>query len=89
MALVDADEDSAAMVRRIAAKSEAANEAARAKRIKEEEDAKNSAGNGQSLVTTGLVGSVVLSLPFFLPNLIRLGKKITSGGADDGYGSKK
>jgi hypothetical protein len=89
MALVDADEDSAAMVRRIAAKSEAANVAARTKKIKEEEDAKNNAGKGQNLVATGLVGSVVLSLPFFLPNLIRLGKKVASGGEDDGYGKKK
>ena len=87
MALVDADEDSTAMVRRIAAQSEAANAAARAKKVKEEEDAKNNSGAGQNLVAAGLVGSVALSLPFFLPNLIRLGKKLSSGGKNDGYGN--
>jgi len=86
-ALVDANEDSAAMVRRIAANSEAANVAAKAKKLKEEQDAKNNADSGKNLVAAGLVGSVALSLPFFLPNLIRLGKKLGSGGENDGYGS--
>jgi len=87
LALVDANEDSAAMVRRIAANSEAANVAAKAKKLKEEQDAKNNADSGKNLVAAGLVGSVALSLPFFLPNLIRLGKKLGSGGENDGYGS--
>ena len=32
-----------------------------------------------------LLGSVVLSVPFYYKNLLRLGTKIASGGKEDGY----
>eukprot|EP00586_Coscinodiscus_wailesii_P011896 CAMPEP_0172490642 /NCGR_PEP_ID=MMETSP1066-20121228/21148_1 /TAXON_ID=671091 /ORGANISM="Coscinodiscus wailesii, Strain CCMP2513" /LENGTH=162 /DNA_ID=CAMNT_0013259215 /DNA_START=126 /DNA_END=614 /DNA_ORIENTATION=+ len=74
-------------VKRIAAQSAAANEAARAK--KEKEAAAKAEGGGTNLVGLAAAGGVVLTLPFFLPNLQRLGTKLGSGGESDGYGKKK
>jgi len=42
---------------------------------------------GKKLVPLIGFGGIALSVPFFLPNLIRLGKKVGSGGEDDGYGN--
>ena len=50
--------------------------------------AKEDAEKNKQLIPTILGGGLLLSLPFFLPNLMRLSKKIGSGGEDDGYGSK-
>jgi len=50
---------------------------------------KENAANGQKLVPLVLFGGTALSIPFFFPNLLRLGTKITSLGEDDGYGKKK
>lgn len=88
-AAVSADESAEDMVERIAAKSAAANEAARAKAAAAEQKKIEGADSGKVLVPAFLLGSVGLSLPFFLPNLIRLGKKVASGGEDDGYGNKR
>ena len=81
------DESSVDLVQRIAAQSAAANAAARAKAELEQQN-KEGAGKSQALVPAFLFASVGLSLPFFLPNLLRLGTKIMSGGKDDGYGRK-
>mmetsp|Transcript_24399 Transcript_24399/g.51500 ORF Transcript_24399/g.51500 Transcript_24399/m.51500 type:complete len:151 (-) Transcript_24399:179-631(-) len=54
----------------------------KARKLKAKEDAENA----KKLVPTILFGGVALSVPFFLPNLLRLGKKFISGGKDDGYG---
>lgn len=88
-AAVSADESAEDMVERIAAKSAAANAAARAKAAAEEQKKIEGADSGKILVPAFLLGSVGLSLPFFLPNLIRLGTKVASGGEDDGYGKKR
>jgi hypothetical protein len=88
-AAVNPDESAEDMVERIAAKSAAANEAARAKAAAAEQKKIEGADSGKVLVPAFLLGSVGLSLPFFLPNLIRLGKKVASGGEDDGYGTKR
>ena len=77
------------MVKRIAAQSASANAAARVKAEEQEKKDKEAGEQGKILVPAFLLGSVGLSLPFFLPNLIRLGKKTASMGEDDGYGNKK
>lgn len=84
------DESADDMVKRIAAQSASANAAARAKAEKEKlEKESGSGGNSsQALVPAFLLASVGLSLPFFLPNLLRLGTKVMSGGENDGYGNK-
>ena len=41
--------------------------------------------NARKLVPTILIGGTLLTVPFFLPNLLRLGKKLSSGGDSDGY----
>mmetsp|Transcript_4047 Transcript_4047/g.4431 ORF Transcript_4047/g.4431 Transcript_4047/m.4431 type:complete len:146 (+) Transcript_4047:96-533(+) len=56
-------------------------EAAERKRKQAEDSAK-----GQQLVPAVLFGGTLLSVPFFFPNLLRLGTKLISGGEDDGYG---
>lgn len=84
-----ADESAEDMVARIAAQSAAANEAARAKAEKESaEKAKAKEGSSGLVLGAGAAG-VALTLPFFLPNLLRLGSKLGSGGEDDGYGARK
>mmetsp|Transcript_11666 Transcript_11666/g.12531 ORF Transcript_11666/g.12531 Transcript_11666/m.12531 type:complete len:156 (-) Transcript_11666:104-571(-) len=55
----------------------------KARKIKAKEDAEN----GKKKIPYILGGGFLLSLPFFLPNLLRLGKKLGSGGKDDGYGN--
>uniref|UniRef100_A0A7S0GCP1 Uncharacterized protein n=1 Tax=Proboscia inermis TaxID=420281 RepID=A0A7S0GCP1_9STRA len=55
----------------------------KARKLKQKEDSANS----KKLVPLVLFGGSALSIPFFLPNLIRLGKKLGSGGKDDGYGN--
>ena len=83
------DESSVDLVQRIAAQSAAANAAARAKAELEQQNRESADGKSQqALVPAFLFASVGLSLPFFLPNLLRLGTKIMSGGKDDGYGRK-
>jgi hypothetical protein len=82
-----ADNDADDVVKRIAAQSAAVNEAARAKKAKEAP--KEKGDGGKSLVGLAAAGGVVLTLPFFLPNLMRIGTKLTSGGEDDGYGKKR
>jgi hypothetical protein len=84
-----ADESADDIVKRIAAKSAVANEAARAKALDEEKKKEEGKDAGKLLVPAFLLGGVGLTLPFFLPNLIRLGKKTSSLGEDDGYGNKK
>jgi hypothetical protein len=84
-----ADESADDIVKRIAAKSAVANEAARAKALDEEKKKEEGKDAGKLLVPAFLLGGVGLTLPFFLPNLIRLGKKTASLGEDDGYGNKK
>lgn len=54
----------------------------KARKLKAKEDGEK----GKKLLPLILFGGVGLSVPFFLPNLIRLGKKVSSGGEDDGYG---
>jgi len=49
--------------------------------------AKQNAENGKKLVPAILGGGLLLSVPFFFPNLVRLAKKTASLGEDDGYGS--
>mmetsp|Transcript_45549 Transcript_45549/g.138428 ORF Transcript_45549/g.138428 Transcript_45549/m.138428 type:complete len:155 (-) Transcript_45549:1202-1666(-) len=84
-----ADESSDDMVARIAAKSVAANEAARLKKEKEDAaKAKGKESGGIAVLGVGAAG-VALTAPFFLPNLLRLGSKLSSGGEDDGYGAKR
>ena len=83
------DESADDMVKRIAAQSASANAAARAKAEKEKLVKESGGGNSsQALVPAFLLASVGLSLPFFLPNLLRLGTKVMSGGENDGYGNK-
>ena len=84
-----AEESADDLVKRIAAKSAAANEAARAKALTEEQKKEDGKDAGKLLVPAFLLGGIGLTLPFFLPNLIRLGKKGASLGEDDGYGNKK
>ena len=80
-----ADQSSDDMVARIAAQSVKANEAARTKKEKDEAaQAKSKEGVNPALLVGG--GGLALSLPFFLPNPLRLGTKLGSGGEDDGYG---
>jgi len=55
----------------------------KARKIKAKEDAEN----GKKKIPYILGGGFLLSLPFFLPNLLRLGQKLGSGGKDDGYGN--
>lgn len=86
--VVLSDESAEDMVARIAAKSAAANEAARAKADKEAAQ-KAGAKDGSSNLVLGVgAAGVALTLPFFLPNLLRLGSKLSSGGEDDGYGKR-
>mmetsp|Transcript_8237 Transcript_8237/g.16496 ORF Transcript_8237/g.16496 Transcript_8237/m.16496 type:complete len:152 (-) Transcript_8237:57-512(-) len=68
-------------VARIAARSEAENALAREKEaaLKAKNTGKSDDG-ASGLVLGVLGGGVALSLPFFLPNLIRLGKKLGGGG---------
>jgi len=81
-----AEESADDLVARIAAKSVAANDAARVKREADEaKRLKDKEGGGSLVLGVGAAG-VVLTLPFFLPNLLRLGSKLGSGGKDDGYG---
>jgi len=83
-----ADESAEDMVARIAAKSAAANDAARAKAEKEAAQKAGAKGGSSNLVLGAGAAGVALTLPFFLPNLLRLGSKLGSGGEDDGYGSR-
>ena len=53
------------------------------------EKRKQDAEKGKSLVPAVLGGGLLLSLPFFFPNLLRLGTKLSSLGEDDGYGRKR
>jgi hypothetical protein len=46
---------------------------------------KENSVNARKLVPGILFGGTALSVPFFLPNLLRLGKKFMSFGDDDGY----
>ena len=86
--VVLSDESAEDMVARIAAKSAAANDAARAKADKEAAQ-KAGAKDGSSNLVLGVgAAGVALTLPFFLPNLLRLGSKLSSGGEDDGYGKR-
>ena len=57
----------------------------KARKLKAKEDAENA----KKLVPAVLLGGTALSVPFFLPNLLRLGKKFVSLGNDDGYGNPK
>ena len=50
---------------------------------------KEDAENARKLVPAVLFGGTALSVPFFFPNLVRLGKKFVSLGKDDGYGGPK
>jgi hypothetical protein len=84
-----ADESAEDMVARIAAKSAAANEAARQKAEKEAATKAQAKEGSSSLVLGAGAAGVALTLPFFLPNLLRLGSKLSSGGEDDGYGARK
>lgn len=84
-----ADESAEDMVARIAAKSAAANEAARAKAEKEAASKAQAKEGSSSLVLGAGAAGVALTLPFFLPNLLRLGSKLSSGGEDDGYGGRR
>lgn len=52
------------------------------RKLKQKEDAENA----RKLVPGILIGGTALSVPFFLPNLLRLGKKFISLGENDGYG---
>ncbi|GMH86392.1 hypothetical protein TrVE_jg7877 [Triparma verrucosa] len=74
------DADTEASMRRIAEKSEAANalerEKDKARAAKQEKDKEG----GSTLVIGVAGGGLALSIPFFLPNLIRLGKKLSGGG---------
>lgn len=49
---------------------------------------KEDAENARKLVPAVLFGGTALSVPFFFPNLVRLGKKFISFGKNDGYGGK-
>ncbi len=49
---------------------------------------KEDAENARKLVPAVLFGGTALSVPFFFPNLVRLGKKFISLGKNDGYGGK-
>ena len=84
-----ADESAEDMVARIAAKSAAANEAARLKAEKEAASKAQAKEGSSSLVLGAGAAGVALTLPFFLPNLLRLGSKLSSGGEDDGYGARR
>jgi len=55
----------------------------KARKLKAKEDGEN----GKKKIPYILGGGFLLSLPFFLPNLLRLGTKLGSGGKDDGYGN--
>lgn len=88
--VAQADDTEDAMVK-IAAKNKAKlaeeKELAREKlktQIKEEEDP------SEKFKKIALVGGggVVLSVPFYYRNIIRLFTKVSSGGADDGYATK-
>ena len=48
---------------------------------------KEDAENARKLVPGILIGGTALSVPFFFPNLVRLGKKFISLGNNDGYGN--
>jgi len=80
----DADD----VVARIAAQNAAKAAAAREQAAVEASKPKKEPTDGKSLVLGAAGASVALSLPFFLPNLLRLGTKLASGGKNDGYGSK-
>merc|ERR1719311_1770916 len=77
---------------RIAAKTTAANEAAKAARVRapptgaellaKQEESKNK-------ILLVAVGGSALSIPFFFKNLQRLATKVATGGQDSGYGSAK
>merc|ERR1712087_134922 len=54
------------------------------KERKQKEDAENA----RKLVPAVLFGGTALSVPFFFPNLVRLGKKFISLGKSDGYGGE-
>mmetsp|Transcript_11259 Transcript_11259/g.23856 ORF Transcript_11259/g.23856 Transcript_11259/m.23856 type:complete len:99 (-) Transcript_11259:272-568(-) len=54
----------------------------KARKLKQKEDSENA----KKLVPAILIGGTALTVPFFLPNLLRLGKKFASLGEDDGYG---
>ena len=53
----------------------------KARKLKKKEESENA----RKLVPTILIGGTLLTVPFFLPNLLRLGKKLLSGGESDGY----
>ena len=54
------------------------------RKLKQKEDTENA----RKLVPAILFGGTALSVPFFFPNLVRLGKKFISSGKNDGYGGK-
>jgi len=56
-------------------------------RPKEEKDAEQ-AGKFSGVLYAG-GAAVALSVPFYFANLQRLGTKVISGGADDGYGNQR
>ena len=72
LALAEVSDDTSSSVAAIAARSAAANEAARVKAEQEKAKKEKDAGSGGILVGTALGGGLLLSLPFFLPNLLRL-----------------
>merc|ERR1712224_783562 len=80
-------DDSDDMIARIAAKNAKLAEEERNKAPgKTEEEEAEERENSKKLIGGALVGSVVLSVPFYYKNLQRLGTKIASGGEDSGYG---
>lgn len=71
-AFADVSDDTSSSVAAIAARSAAANAVARDKAEKEKAKKEKEAGSGGVLVSTVLGGGLALSLPFFLPNLLRM-----------------
>ena len=51
--------------------------------------AEEQSAEGKTLVIGALLGSVVLSVPFYWKNVVRLVTKVSSGGTDDGYNTYK
>lgn len=83
-------DDTDDMVARIAAKNALAVQKERdAAGSIDSKSAEQQTEEGKGLVGTFLLGSVVLSVPFYFKNLQRLFIKITSGGKDDGYDKVK
>jgi len=85
----DANEAAMAAIAKKAAAQNAAADAAKKANIKTPEEQQAAQDEAKRNIGIALAGSVVLSVPFYYRNVLRLATKIGSGGEDDGYNTYK